>query len=267
LKLRATSLAALLLGAPLAVRADQSGPVTVRVLTYNIRHGEGMDRVYDLARLADIIKAAEPDLVALQEVDNGTERSGRTNQLEVLAGLLGMHGEFGRAIDFQGGQYGVAILSRWPLNYPDNRALPATPPYYEPRTALTVFSRAGERGPLIQFTTTHLDDARDSPDRMEQAMALNDLLVAGDGRPSILAGDFNARGEAELLAILGAHWTNITDAIIPDGGSRNIRGLRSDFVFFRPADRWRVVDWQVIDAPVASDHRPVLAVLEWTGES
>ena len=269
MKLRGPILALLLLAAPLPARADQSAPVTVRVLTYNIRHGEGMDRVYDLARLADIMKAAEPDLIALQEVDRGTERSGGIDQLDVLADLLGMHGEFGRAIDFQGGQYGVAILSRWPLHYPDNQALPASPPYYEPRTALTVFTRAGERGPLIQFTTTHLDDARDSPDRMEQAMALNDLLVAGDGRPSILAGDFNARGEAELLAILDAHWTNITATVPPDaqGSGGNRRRLRSDFVFFRPADRWRVVEWRVIDAPLVSDHRPVLAVLEWTGES
>src|SRR5688572_17864158 len=103
MKLRAPIVAFLLLAAPLQARADQTAPVTVRVLTYNIRHGEGMDRVYDLVRLADIMRATEPDLIALQEVDRGTERSGRTDQLEVLAGLLGMHGEFGRAIDFQGG--------------------------------------------------------------------------------------------------------------------------------------------------------------------
>jgi endonuclease/exonuclease/phosphatase family metal-dependent hydrolase len=266
--IRSVLLAALLLAAPLPVRAVQTAPVTIRVLTYNIRHGEGMDRVYDLVRLAEIMKSAEPDLIALQEVDLGTERSGRMNQTEVLAGLLGMHAEFGRAIDFQGGEYGVAILSRWPLHYAENRALPASPPYYEPRTSLTVFTRPGPRAPLIQFTTTHLDDARDSPDRMDQARTLNDLLVAGDGRPSILAGDFNARGEAELLAILDEYWTNVatTNPEQPGGGG-NRRGLRSDFIFFRPAARWRVVDWQVIDAPVASDHRPVLAVLEWNGES
>jgi endonuclease/exonuclease/phosphatase family metal-dependent hydrolase len=269
LKLPTLVLGALLLALPAAVRAQQGErePVTVRVLTYNIRHGEGMDRVYDLVRLAEIMKGVQPDIVALQEVDKGTERSGRVNQLEVLAELMGMYGEFGRAIDFQGGEYGVAILSRWPLHYADNQALPASPPYYEPRTALTVFTRAGEKGPLVQFTTTHLDDARDSPDRLEQAMRLNDLLVSGDGRPSILAGDFNARGDAELLAILGSHWRNITDEIIPDGQGRNVRGLRSDFIFFRPASQWRVVDWQVVDAPLASDHRPVLAILEWLGDS
>jgi endonuclease/exonuclease/phosphatase family metal-dependent hydrolase len=257
----------LLLALPLGARAQE--PITVRVLTYNIRHGEGMDRVYDLVRLAEVMRSANPDLIALQEVDNGAERSGRVNQLEALAAMLEMHGEFGRAIDFQGGQYGVAVLSRWPLHYPDNQALPASPPWYEPRTSLTVFTRAGERGPLIQFTTTHLDDARDSPDRIEQVKALNDLLVSGDGRPAILAGDFNARGDTDLLAILDEHWTNITTAIIPDGtGGRNQRGLRSDYIFFRPRDRWRVVDWQVIDSPQnASDHRPVLAVLEWIPES
>jgi endonuclease/exonuclease/phosphatase family metal-dependent hydrolase len=266
---RSALLAALLLAGPLPVRAVQSEPVTIRVLTYNIRHGEGMDRVYDLVRLAEIMKSTEPDLIALQELDRGTERAGRENQMEVLEGLLGMHGEFGKAIDFQGGEYGVAVLSRWPLHYAENRALPSSPPYYEPRTALTVFTRPGPSAPLIQFTTTHLDDARDSPDRVEQARYLNDLLVAGDGRPSILAGDFNARGEAELLAILDAYWTNVATAGPPEppGGGGNRRGLRSDFIFFRPAARWRVIDWQVIDAPGVSDHRPVLAVLEWSGES
>ena len=266
---RSALVAALLLAAPLPLCAVQSKPVTVRVLTYNIRHGEGMDRVYDLARLADIMRSAEPDLIALQEVDRGTQRSGRVDQTEVLAALLEMHGEFGRAIDFQGGEYGVAVLSRWPLHYAENRALPASPPYYEPRTALTVFTRPGPGMPLIQFTTTHLDDARDSPDRIEQAKTLNDLLVAGDGRPSILAGDFNARGDAELLAIFDQYWTNVASTAPPEpaGGGGNRRGLRSDFIFFRPAARWRVVDWQVIDAPIASDHRPVLAVLEWSGES
>jgi endonuclease/exonuclease/phosphatase family metal-dependent hydrolase len=263
-----TALLALLLLA-LPREGWAQGPITVRVLTYNIRHGEGLDRVYDLARLADIMKGAAPDLIALQEVDDGTQRSGGTNQIEVLAEMLGMHGEFGRAIDFQGGGYGVAILSRWPLHYADNQPLPSSPPYYEPRTALTVFTRVGEHGPLVQLTTTHLDDARDSPDRVEQVKRLNDLLVSGDGRPSILAGDFNARGDTDLLAILGAHWTNITTSIIPDGfGGGNRRGLRSDYIFFRPASRWRVVDWQVIDAPPqASDHRPVLAVLELSPES
>ena len=253
---------------PAALGATQS--TTVRVLTYNIRHAQGMDGVYDLARIAEIIRSAQPDIVALQEVDRGTQRSGGMNQVEALAGLLGMYGEFGRAIDFQGGVYGVAVLSRWPLHYADNRALPSSPPYYEPRTALTVFTRPGPGAPLIQFTTTHLDDARDSPDRWEQMMYLNDLLAAGDGRPSILAGDFNARGEVELLAVLEAHWTNITsfEPLQAPGTGANRRGLRSDYVFFRPRDRWRVVDWQVIDAPgvsVASDHRPVLSVLEWRG--
>lgn len=260
------ALVALLLTVPARLAGDQI--TSVRVLTYNIRHGQGMDGVYDLERIAGIIRSARPDVVALQEVDRGTARSGETDQVERLAGMLGMYGEFGKAIDFQGGEYGVAVLSRWPLHYADNRALPSSPPYYEPRTALTVFTRAGAAGPLIQITATHLDDARDSPDRWDQAASLNDLLVSDDGRPSILAGDFNARGEVELLALIERYWANVAaaDPPLPQGAAPSRRGLRSDFVFFRPRDRWRVVDWQVIDAPPeASDHRPVLAVLEWVG--
>lgn len=260
------ALAALLLTLPVGLAADQV--TSIRVLTYNIRHGQGMDGIYDLERIAEIIRGTRPDVVSLQEVDRGTERSGRTDQVRRLAEMLGMYGEFGKAIDFQGGEYGVAVLSRWPIHYADNRALPSSPPYYEPRTALTVFTRVGGDGPLLQVTATHLDDARDSPDRWDQAAALNDLLVSGDGRPSILAGDFNARGDADLLALVERYWANVAsaEAVLPQGAPTNRRGLRSDFVFFRPREGWKVVDWQVIDAPPeASDHRPVLAVLEWTG--
>ena len=74
------AVAALFLMAPAALAADQV--TSVRVLTYNIRHGEGMDGVYDLGRIAEIIRGAHPDVVALQEVDRGTERSGRADQVE-----------------------------------------------------------------------------------------------------------------------------------------------------------------------------------------
>src|SRR5688572_8882435 len=102
--------------------ADQAPvPGTLRVLTYNIHHGEGTDGVFDLARIAEVIKSARADLVALQEVDQGTDRAGGVNQLDELARLTGMHAEFGKAMDYMNGGYGVAVLSRWPLVRAHNR--------------------------------------------------------------------------------------------------------------------------------------------------
>ena len=249
--------------------AQDLPPVTVRVLTYNIHHGEGMDRVFDLHRLAEIMKATDPDLVALQEVDQGTQRAGGTMQLDELGKLMGMHSAFGPAMAFQGGEYGVGVLSRWPLLDVRNRPLPTPPSYLEPRTLLTVETRVGEHGPILRFSSTHLENSREAPEeRVAQAAEVNRLL-AQDARPSVLGGDFNARAEPEIVGVLSREWTNAATLVPFADSTRQARrgGARSDFILFRPAGSWRVVEWEVIDAPVASDHRPVLAVLEWVGDS
>ena len=244
-------------------RGPQTAPLTVRVLTYNIRHGEGTDGRINLERLAGVMKSVQPDIVALQEVDQGTERAGGVHQLAELERLLGMHGEFGKAMDYEGGGYGVAVLSRWPIVRAANYPLPGSPGQ-EPRTALNVHVRVGERGPLLRFTSTHLDQSRDTGGKLIQARYLNELLVSGDGQPSILAGDLNTRPGTDVMEIFDWHWTNGVAADPPPPGRR---GPRGDYVLFRPAERWRVVESRVIDDTVASDHRPVLTVMEWIGDN
>jgi endonuclease/exonuclease/phosphatase family metal-dependent hydrolase len=243
----------------------QTVPGTLRVLTYNIHHGEGTDGRFDLWRLAEVMKSVQPDVVALQEVDRGTERSGGVDQLAELERLTDMHAEFGKAMDFSGGSYGVAVLSRWPLRSTGNHPLPGSPDR-EPRTALTVHVGSGARGPLLQFTTTHLDQGRDPEDRLAQAKYLNELLVRGEGQPAILAGDMNSRPDTEVMEIFEAQWA-MASAVDPSPTTPSGRPRSHvDHVFFRPAESWRVLESRVIDEPIASDHRPVLVVLEWTGK-
>lgn len=244
-------------------RGDQTAPVRLRVLTYNIHHGEGTDGRFDLSRLAGVMKSAHPDLIALQEVDQGTERAGDVRELAELARLMDMHAEFGKAMDYSGGAYGVGVLSRWPFLTAENRSLP-TSPDNEPRTALTVRVRAGEGGPVLQFTCTHFDQSRDPENRLAQARYLNELLVPEEGLPGILAGDMNARPDTEVMQIIQSQWTNASadpSPTIPPGRPRP----RGDYVLFRPAGTWRVIESTVIDETVASDHRPLLVVLEWIG--
>lgn len=243
----------------------QTSPNVVRVLTYNIHHGEGTDGVFDLDRLANIIKSAEPDLVALQEVDQGTERAAGVNQLTELGRLTGLQATFGKAMDFQGGGYGVGVLSRQPPLSVQNHPLPG-PPGREPRTALAVDVAMRERGPVLQFISTHLDFGRDSENRAAQAESLNRLIVR-DGRPSILAGDMNSRIDSPVMQILGLRWTiaSSVDLSPIDPAARPQGGV--DYVLFQPSDVWRMIEWNVVDAPVASDHQPVLAVLEWIGKT
>jgi endonuclease/exonuclease/phosphatase family metal-dependent hydrolase len=244
-----------------AARGISAVPVMLRVLTYNIHHGEGIDGRIDLPRLAGVVERTHPDLVALQEVDQGTERASGVLELAELERLTDMHGAFGKAMDYMGGEYGVAVLSRWPLMSAANLPLP-TSPDREPRTALTVWVHAGDHGPLVEFTSTHLDQGRDPENRLAQAAYLNERLVHSGGPESILAGDLNARPDAEEIALLDDRWTNplATDPspTWPSGRGRS----RIDYVLFRPNASWRVVESSVVDEPIASDHRPILVVLE-----
>ena len=105
------------LNAVWTLAAAESSPAvaTLRVLTYTLHHGEGVDGKLDLVRLARVITAARADVVALQEVDQKTTRTGGVDQAAELARLTGLHFAYGKAMDYQGGAYGQALLSRWPL--------------------------------------------------------------------------------------------------------------------------------------------------------
>jgi endonuclease/exonuclease/phosphatase family metal-dependent hydrolase len=236
-----------------------SGPLRLRVLTYNIRHGEGLDGRIDLPRQAAIMKEADPDLIALQEVDRGTARAGGVDQLTELGLLTGMHAVFGKAITYQGGEYGVGVLSRHPILGARNRPLPGSPER-ERRTALTVEVEPGGRGPRVHFTTTHLDDGRNAMDKVAQASYLAGALSRGDDRVGILAGDMNARPETPAMQILAKHWIDTIVDPPPDPAARPRR--RIDYVLVRPAAAWRIIEARQVEAPNASDHQPVLVVLE-----
>ena len=241
---------------------ERSMPTVLRVLTYNIHHGEGLDGRFDLQRLADIVNGAEADLIALQEVDRGTRRASGVDQLAELARLTSMHPVFGKAMDYQGGEYGVGVLSRTPIRQTRNRRLPGSPDR-EPRTALTVDVDMGQRFPRVQFTTTHLDQGRDLMDQVAQASYLAAGLSAGAGEAHILAGDLNTRPDALTMQILARRWTDMFADPPPDPSGRPRR--RIDYVMVQPASSWRTVEARYIDAPLASDHQPVLVALEWVG--
>jgi len=228
-------------------------PRTLRVLTYNIHHGEGTDEVFDLERLAKVINDLSPDIVALQEVDNRTDRASGVDQAAVLGTLCQMHHAFGQAMPYSNGQYGEAILSRFPIE----KTLVHPLPYatgQEPRSALQAHLDAPGIGPII-FVGTHLCH-QSNETRVQQNKRLNQLLARQNGPPVILAGDFNARpGSDPMNALLENGWV---DTIAPRS--------RIDYVLIRAADPWRVKDVVIVDEPVASDHDPVLAILEWQGE-
>jgi endonuclease/exonuclease/phosphatase family metal-dependent hydrolase len=236
------------------VAADPSS-VTLRVLSYNIHHGEGTDGQIDLPRLAKVITAAEPDLVALQEVDQGCRRSGGVDQTAELARLTQLHGRFGKQLDYDGGNYGQAVLSRWPIPELTIHWLPGMPERERRIAAVARFTLPD--GPELIFGSTHLHHARN--DIREQQTAELNRLFGSVEVPVVLVGDLNAPPEAKAIDILKPHWVigAPTQNTFPAGKPTKV----IDYVLGRPADRVQIVDIQVRDEPIASDHRPVLAVL------
>ncbi len=236
--------------------ASEAPKTTLRILAYNIHHGAGNDEKLDLQRIARLIRSLDPHLVALQEVDNRTERTGLVDQAAELGRMTGMAWAFGPFKDYQGGEYGMAVLSALPFAEATNHRLPEGP---EPRSSLAIRAQLpGDAGELI-FAGIHF--YRTAEERMAQARRLLEVLEAEEG-PVILAGDFNSTPDSEVMELIGETFA------IPDKGDDHLT-FRSDrpdreidFIVSRPAERVAVVDSRVIDEPVASDHRPVLLVVE-----
>lgn len=242
-----------------APSSNSTAALQLRVLSYNIHHGRGIDDSVNLERLAKVINACHPDLVALQEVDNRTQRTGGVDQTAELSKLTGLHAQFARQIDFEGGQYGQALLSRWPLSDLQIHWLPGEPDRERRIVATCSVNLPGR--PLL-FGTTHLHHAN-VDFRLRQARAIGEAF---DGRPEtiILAGDLNAEPEHAPVAELLKTWTVVHSA-------EDLRTFPTvdptkqiDYIFYRPSDRLHIVSAEVIDEAMASDHRPLLAVLEWT---
>lgn len=232
---------------------DPEAARTLRVLTYNIHHGEGTDGRFDYERLARVINELSPDLVALQEVDQSTDRASGVDQAALLGELCKMHCVFGQAMPYQNGHYGEAILSRFPIE----KSIVHPLPYQvgqEPRAALEVLVRPQGVGPII-FVGTHLCH-QSNETRSQQTQRISRLFTEDEGPPVILAGDFNARpGSGPMNVLLDDGWI---DVVAPRS--------RIDYILVRASDPWKVQQVIIVDEPVVSDHDPVLAVLQWQGD-
>ena len=230
----------------------------LRVVSYNIKHGRGNDNVVNLDRAASVLRTLQPDIVGLQEVDDLATRSGGVPQAERLGRSLGMHHAFGRFMDFQGGAYGMAILSRHPIVRTESVRLPDG---NEPRVALAVEVQLPSNGRLT-IVNVHFDWVEDDTFRFAQASALTTYLDALK-TPYILLGDFNDEPKSRTLALFQQR---AAEAKKPAADrftfSSTEPNKEIDFIFTAPATAWRAREVRVITEPLVSDHRPLLAVLE-----
>lgn len=233
-------------------------PSTFRVVSYNIKHGRGNDNRVDLARTAAVIEKLRPDFVGLQEVDENAKRSNKVDQVAELAKRLGMNPAFGSFMDFQGGRYGMGILSKHPIKSVTSVKLPKG---NEPRVALAV-EVALPSGESIMLVNVHFDWVKDDAFRFAQAQELRSYLDTLE-IAYILLGDFNDQRGSRTLELLSR---DSVDALKPADDyftfSSDKPTVEIDFIFAAPKSKWSVQKVKVIDEPIASDHRPVLAVLQ-----
>ena len=233
---------------------------TLRILSYNIHHAQGVDGRLDVPRIAAVIRSVSPDLVAVQEVDQGTRRSAGIDQPAALSRLTGLRAIFSKNIDFQGGAYGNAILSRLPILKHRNVLLPSYD-NGEQRGVLIADIRWGSSDQTLTFFATHLDHRTKDRERLAGAAKINMLVKELPQLPAVLAGDMNAVPESSVLRRLQTEWSHLYSKSAPtvpvSQPSRQI-----DFVLVRPASKWQLVESRVLDERVASDHRAVLAVFQ-----
>ena len=241
-------------------RAATAIKKTIRVMTFNIHVGVGMDKQLDLQRIAEVINREQPDLVGLQEVDRGVTRTEGKDEIAELAKLTRMDFSFAPNLDFQGGQYGVAILSRFLIQKADHQKY-QNKRETERRGMLRV--EVEVEGRTVNFVTTHLDYQFEDG-RLFEAEQLLHLLENVDG-PTIVVGDFNDEpaGSAYKLMLTGFDDAWIRSKAKGEGLSypadRPVK--RIDYIFARTSDRIKIKKSWVVST-LASDHLPVMAELE-----
>ena len=205
----------------------------------------------DYDRIARIIRETKADIIALQEIDVQTQRTDQVDQASKIASKLGMHQVFGKAIYFQGGQYGLAVLSRWPVDSHKVHALPYRI-NQEPRIALETRIRPDSGLPELCFINTHLCHLSES-NRSEQVQRLLQIIPKNESAHLFMAGDFNARPDSPPMQLLWMqNWKDLL------GEHQGI-----DYLLAPGSSHWKVRSARIVHAPVASDHMPVFVELEW----
>lgn len=231
----------------------------LRVMTYNIHVGVGMDKKLDLQRIADVIIKEKPDLVGLQEVDRGVKRTEGKDEIAELAKMTHMDYAFAHNLDYQGGQYGVAMLSRFLLNNIEHRMF-ENKREAERRGLLRAQVDVG--GKLVNFVTTHLD-YQYADGRLFETEQMLKFLEDTNG-PLIVVADMNDKPSGEAYKLMSS---SFSDGWLAGGAKSNGFSYpadkpvkRIDYVFYK-GDGLKAKKARTIET-LASDHVPVIVDLE-----
>ena len=231
-------------------------PQKIRVLTYNIHHGNPPSEdksVIKLEAIARVIKDSKADIIAIQELDSVTIRSGKTFQVKELATMLNMHYYFGKAIPYEEGGYGVGILSKYKITEATTTPLPKLENVKSEDRVLAMVKVHLSNKKAIWFGSTHFDVNKEE-NRVMQAEKV--LQTVKDKTPVIIAGDFNAVSDKASINKLKTFFTDASvrhEPTIP-----NINPNRKiDFIFYADKNAFSLMNEKVMtEADYESDHLP-----------
>ena len=218
----------------------------LRLMSYNIRNTKGMDGIHNIQRIANVIINEAPDVVAVQELDSMTTRSGQKYVLGELADRTQMHAIYAPAIDFQGGKYGIGILSR---QKPMGIKIYPLPGREESRMLMVAEFKD------YYFACTHLSLTE------EDRLASLDIIkksVPNSHKPYFLAGDLNDKSDSKFIQTMQQDFQVLTNIKKPTFPAPE----PTETIDYIAAWKHRSNDFanlstQVLDEPMASDHRPL----------
>lgn len=246
-----------------ASTAQKSTSNELKIMSYNIHIGNPPSKpgLIDMEAIIKAIEIENPDLIALQEVDVNTVRSGKINQADIIARKLGMNFFFAKAIDHDGGDYGVAILSKFPISETKiYRLTTLAGSAGEPRVIATARVQL-KNGKSIRFGATHLDHLKNPVNREVQIEEIN-KIANEEKLPFIIAGDLNAVTESTEIQKLDQVFMRTCIKCEPTfpvvTPNRTI-----DFIAFKKTDPFSVISHRVVQEHYASDHLPVVALLRF----
>ncbi|MFD1335863.1 endonuclease/exonuclease/phosphatase family protein [Oceanobacillus iheyensis] len=246
--------------------------VDLKVGTFNVAAGTGLDGEYNIDRLADTISDLDVDIIGLQEVDvHWGYRSNFDHMMEELASRLDMEYYFAPIYDLApvnegdpNRQYGVGVLSKYPIVDAENRKItrlstqvPNPSPTREPGF---LQAKINVEGAEVMFYVTHLDYRGDPTIREMQVADMQEIM--SEGNYNILVGDMNARPNATEIGPLFRDFVDVWGVHDTDGNTFPAHNPDRRIDYILASKRMEVKTAEVKNGVESSDHLPVTAEIE-----
>ena len=234
---------------------------TITIVSYNVKYCSPYNSsVPNVDAVAEVINQAKPDVVFLQELDRNTTRSGKVDQLALLSVKTNLpYTYYGKAIDYQGGQSGLGILSRYTLSDPQRFELPRVElgdTYVSYRILVRANITVNEK--KVTIASTHLELTQENRDL--QVPEINKILSTSN-YPVILGGDFNATPDNNTMQTFFSYGFKKTCKTNCNTITSNSPLREIDYIIYRPEVKFKVISHNVVNT-LASDHMPIVSVLE-----